>query len=42
MFRRLGERNASNMNFVSYRVVFVQEHEVEDAVKKEVQAWARS
>lgn len=42
VFRRLVERNASNMNFESHRVVFVPEHEVEDAVKKEVQAWARS
>lgn len=42
VFRRLVERNASNMNFESHRVVFVPEHEVEEAVKKEVEAWARS
>ena len=42
MFRRLVERNASNMNFESHRVVFVPEHDVEQAVREEVLTWARS
>lgn len=42
VFRRLVERNASNMNFESHRVVFVPEHEVEQTVKEEVLAWTRS
>lgn len=39
VFRQLVARNANNMSFTSYRVVFVQESEVDEAVKKEVLAW---
>lgn len=41
VFRRLVERNASNMNFEGFRVVFVPEHEVEQKVREEVLAWTR-
>lgn len=39
LFRRLVARNAHNMNFASHQVRFVPEHEVEAAVRQEVQAW---
>lgn len=39
IFRRLVERNAKNMNFESYRVIFVAENEVENIVKNEVEKW---
>ena len=41
VFRTLVERNAKNMSFESYRIVFVTENEVETAVSKEVAAWEK-
>lgn len=42
VFRRLVARNANNMNFEEYRVLFAAEDEVEDLVSREVRAWERS
>lgn len=42
LFRQVVSRNAYNMNFVSWRVVFVPEAEVEEAVRKEAEAWEKS
>ena len=42
IFRRLVERNAKNMSFESYRILFVPENEVEQAAEKEVAAWELS
>ena len=42
LFRQLIARNAHNMNFETWRVVFVPEAEVEPAVREEAAAWARS
>ncbi len=39
IFRKLVERNASNMNFESYRVLFVCEEDLNDTVNREVAAW---
>lgn len=39
IFRQLIARNARNMSFETWRVVFCQEEEVEDTVRKELQAW---
>lgn len=39
IFRALVERNAKNMNFERYRILFAAENEVEAAVSKEVTAW---
>ena len=41
IFRSLVERNAKNMCFESYRVMFVAENEVEAAADKEVAAWEK-
>ena len=41
IFRALVERNAKNMSFESYRIIFVTENEVETAVSKEVAAWEK-
>ena len=38
IFRSLVERNAKNMNFESYRIIFADENEVEAAVRNEVAA----
>ena len=38
---RLVERNAKNMNFKEYKVLFVKEHELEEAVKKETTLWEK-
>lgn len=40
LFRRLVARNAKNMNFASYRVLFVPEAGVEAAAQKEVLSWS--
>lgn len=40
VFRKLVARNAHNMNFSQFRVRFVPECELEQAVKEEVQAWS--
>lgn len=39
IFRSLVARNANNMNFESYRVIFVPEEEVENTVRNEVLSW---
>ena len=41
IFRSLVERNAKNMNFASYRIIFADENEVEAAVRNEVAAWEK-
>ena len=41
IFRQLVARNANNMSFASWRVVFVPEEEVEQAVQSEVQSWEK-
>ena len=41
IFRSLVERNAKNMNFESYRIIFADENEVEAAVRNEVAAWEK-
>lgn len=41
IFRALVERNAKNMSFKSYRIIFVTENEVEAAVSKEVSTWEK-
>ena len=42
IFRQLVGRNANNMNFAQYRVIFVPESELEKTVRDEVLAWERS
>ncbi len=39
LFCKLVARNANNMNFESFRVVFASEQELEATVRKEVSAW---
>lgn len=39
LFGRLVARNAENMNFEQYRVVFCSEEDVEAAARREVAAW---
>ena len=41
IFSLLVERNAKNMSFESYRIIFVTEDEVEAAVSNEVAAWEK-
>lgn len=41
IFTQLIKRNASNMCFEEYRVIFSQENELEQTVKKEVMAWEK-
>lgn len=41
IFHRLVERNAKNMCFESYRIIFVSEQEVEREVQKEVERWEK-
>ena len=41
IFTQLIGRNASNMCFEDYRVIFPQENELEQAVKKEVLSWGK-
>ena len=42
LFRRLIARNAHNMSFQSYRVLFCGEDQVPELVQKEVDAWPLS
>ena len=42
VFEKLVARNAHNMNFESWRVVFAPEHELEQTVEREVLAWEKS
>lgn len=39
IFRRLVERNAKNMNFKDYRIIFTGENELENIVRNEVKKW---
>lgn len=41
IFRQLIARNANNMNFAQYRVVFAQEQDLEQTVRNEVLTWER-
>lgn len=41
IFRQLVERNARNMNFGKYEIVFVTEQEVEETVKNELKKWEK-
>lgn len=41
IFRQLVERNARNMNFGKYEIVFVKEQEVEETVKNELKKWEK-
>lgn len=42
IFRQLVARNAHNMNFETYQVLFVPEQDIEKAVQKEVLSWENS
>ena len=42
IFRQLVSRNAHNMNFEEYRIVFTSEEELEMTFQKEAIAWANS
>ena len=42
VFRRLVERNARNMNFMDFQVIFSSEEEMEAAVRKEAAKWDAS
>lgn len=42
LFRKVVARNAHNMSFESYRVVFTSQEEVEETVRKELLTWERS
>ena len=42
VFKQLVARNANNMSFENYRVVFTPEHELEETVRKEVLEWEKS
>lgn len=42
LFRRLVARNAHNMSFERYRVVFATEDTLAQTVEREVQAWEKS
>ena len=41
IFRQLVERNARNMNFGKYEIVFVTEQDVEKAVQNELKKWEK-
>lgn len=41
IFRQLVARNANNMNFESFRVQFVSEADLEQAVRKEMASWEK-
>lgn len=41
IFRQLAERNARNMSFGKYKIVFVKEQEVEKTVKNELKKWEK-
>ncbi len=42
VFEHLVERNAYNMNFESYQVIFSEESQLEETVKNEVKKWEKS
>lgn len=39
LFRKIVERNANNMNFASYKVIFISEDKVDETVMKEAEKW---
>lgn len=39
LFQRYVERNAQNMMFASWRIHFVEKEDVEETIRKEVEAW---
>ena len=41
IFTQLVQRNAKNMCFEEYRVIFSQENELEQVVRKEVLSWEK-
>lgn len=41
IFLKLVKRNANNMCFKEYKVIFVNENEIEQTIKKEVLSWER-
>lgn len=41
IFKQLIGRNAKNMNFRKYRVVFTSENELENVVRKELEQWGK-
>ena len=41
IFRQLVERNARNMNFGKYKIVFVTEQKVEKTVQNELKKWEK-
>ncbi len=41
IFCQLVARNAKNMNFESYRIIFVAENELQKAVRNEVSSWEK-
>lgn len=41
IFHRLVQRNAKNMNFADYRIIFTNEDELETIVRNEVEKWEK-
>ncbi len=41
VFKSLIKRNSYNMNFESYKIIFANESEIEEVVKKEVNKWEK-
>ena len=41
VFRQMVGRNANNMNFESYRIIFTTEEELEETVRNEVSMWEK-
>ena len=41
IFKRLIERNSHNMNFKSFKVIFVDEQNLEKVVMQEVKKWEK-
>lgn len=41
LFRNLIMRNASNMNFKEYKILFVEEEDLETVLKKEIRGWGK-
>ncbi|MGI5957862.1 MAG: flavodoxin family protein [Massiliimalia sp.] len=42
LFSQLVARNAHNMNFESYQIIFTEESKLEEVVKREVEQWEKS
>ncbi len=41
LFRRLVARNAKNMNFIDFNIIFAAENKVEEIVKQEMSKWEK-